>query len=56
MVGKIQIIKRYFRSFFDLRSSQEDESVTDKEIREGVIFEEKMYGFWLLRFSFLALV
>jgi uncharacterized hydrophobic protein (TIGR00271 family) len=46
---KIQIIKRYFRSLFDLKSSQEDEAETFQEIKEGVVFKGK--NLWLLAFA-----
>lgn len=49
MITKIQIIKRYFRSLFDLKGSQEDELETDREVREGVIFKGK--NLWLLAFA-----
>jgi uncharacterized hydrophobic protein (TIGR00271 family) len=49
MSKRIQIIKRYFRSLFDLKGSQEDEIETDKEVREGVVFKGK--NLWLLAFA-----
>ena len=49
MVTKIQIIKRYFRSLFDLKASQEDEAETYQEVKEGVIFKGK--NLWLLAFA-----
>jgi uncharacterized hydrophobic protein (TIGR00271 family) len=49
MITRIQIIKRYFRSLFDLKGSQEDEVETDREVREGVIFKGK--NLWLLAFA-----
>ncbi|WP_298119558.1 DUF389 domain-containing protein [Flavobacterium sp.] len=49
MITRIQIIKRYFRSLFDLKGSQEDELETDKEVREGVVFKGK--NLWLLAFA-----
>ncbi|WP_298140767.1 DUF389 domain-containing protein [Flavobacterium sp.] len=49
MITRIQIIKRYFRSLFDLKGSQEDEVETDKEVREGVVFKGK--NLWLLAFA-----
>ena len=49
MTTRIQIIKRYFRSLFDLKGSQEDELETDREVREGVIFKGK--NLWLLAFA-----
>ena len=49
MIAKIQIIKRYFRSLFDLKGSQEDEIETDREVREGVVFKGK--NVWLLAFA-----
>ncbi|MFY7739552.1 MAG: DUF389 domain-containing protein [Flavobacterium sp.] len=49
MITRIQIIKRYFRSLFDLKGSQEDELETDREVREGVIFKGK--NLWLLAFA-----
>lgn len=49
MTIKIQIIKRYFRSLFDLKGSQEDELETDREVREGVVFKGK--NLWLLAFA-----
>lgn len=49
MSTKVQIIKRYFRSLFDLKGSQEDEFETDREVREGVIFKGK--NLWLLAFA-----
>ena len=39
MSTNTKVIKRYFRSLFDLKGSQEDETITDKEVREGVIFK-----------------
>ena len=41
MTRKLQIIKRYIRSLFDLKSSQEDENETFEEVKEGVIFKGK---------------
>lgn len=49
MSTRIQIIKRYFRSLFDLKGSQEDEIETDIEVREGVVFKGK--NLWLLAFA-----
>ncbi|WP_298396086.1 DUF389 domain-containing protein [Flavobacterium sp.] len=49
MSTKIQIIKRYFRSLFDLKGTQEEELETDREVREGVVFKGK--NLWLLAFA-----
>ena len=49
MSTNTKVIKRYFRSLFDLKGSQEDETITDKEVREGVIFKGK--NLWLLAFA-----
>ena len=49
MITRIQIIKRYFRSLFDLKGSQEDEAETYQEVKDGVIFKGK--NLWLLAFA-----
>lgn len=49
MSTRIQIIKRYFRSLFDLKGTQEEERETDREVREGVVFKGK--NLWLLAFA-----
>lgn len=49
------LLKRYFRSLFDLKSSQEDENQTYKEILEGAEFRGK--NLWLLAFAiFIACI
>jgi uncharacterized hydrophobic protein (TIGR00271 family) len=49
MSTKIQVFKRYFRSLFDLKASQEDEEETFQEVKEGVVFKGK--NLWLLAFA-----
>lgn len=49
MITKFQIIKRYIRSLFDLKATQEDEEETFKEVKEGVVFKGK--NLWLLAFA-----
>ena len=49
MSTKTQVFKRYFRSLFDLKASQEDEEETYQEVKEGVIFKGK--NLWLLAFA-----
>lgn len=49
MITKYQIIKRYIRSLFDLKATQENEGETFKEVKEGVIFKGK--NLWLLAFA-----
>ena len=49
MITKYQIIKRYIRSLFDLKATQENEEETFKEVKEGVIFKGK--NLWLLAFA-----
>lgn len=49
MSTKIQVFKRYLRSLFDLKASQEDEEETFQEVKEGVVFKGK--NLWLLAFA-----
>ncbi len=46
MPNKLSVFKRYFRSLFDLKSSQEDEKQTYDEVKDGIIFKGK--NLWLL--------
>lgn len=46
MPNKLSVFKRYFRSFFDLKSSQEDEKKTYDEVEDGIVFKGK--NLWLL--------
>ncbi len=49
MSTKTQVFKRYLRSLFDLKASQEDEEETFQEVKEGVVFKGK--NLWLLAFA-----
>lgn len=51
MITKLQIIKRYVRSIFDLKSSQEDEIETYNEVQEGIYFKGK--NLWLLAIAII---
>lgn len=51
MRQKLNIIKRYIRQLFDLKSSQEAEQITYLEIKEGVEFKGK--NLWLLVFAII---
>lgn len=51
MHQKLNIIKRYIRQLFDLKSSQEAEQITYLEIKEGIEFKGK--NLWLLVFAII---
>lgn len=51
MITKLQLIKRYLRALFDLKSTQEEESITNEEVYEGILFKGK--NLWLLGFAII---
>lgn len=51
MVTRFNVVKRYIRYLFDLKSTQESESDTLSEVKEGVDFKGK--NLWLLAFAII---
>lgn len=51
MVPKFNILKRYLRYLFDLKSTQESEDITLSDVKEGVDFKGK--NLWLLTFAII---
>ncbi len=51
MISRLTIFKRYLRHLFDLKATQEDETITYEEIKAGVIF--KGTNLWILALAMI---